>query len=141
MILDVGCGDKPRGDVNIDLAHNRSAFNFIRSDAQHLPFRDKTFKTTYVLTVLEHLNKPYDALREIFRVTNGDVIIRYDRFFNLYNFIGVGHRNLMVRERFVRLPTCLFVFLNYLFRFRPIKYLARKGKLFEANTYEKTYLV
>lgn len=139
MILDCGCGTKPNGDVNIDLEINRSAPNFIRCDAQHLPFQNGTFTKTICSTVLEHLNKPYDALREIFRVTNGEVTIRYDRFISIYNFIGVGHRNLMVMEKFVRLPRFLFVFLNRLFRFRPIKYLARKGKLFEERTYEKTY--
>ena len=141
VILDCGCGTKPRGDVNIDLVINSRTLNFIRCDAHHLSFRDKTFKKTYVLTVLEHLDKPYDAIREIFRVTDGEVIIRYDKFFSIYNFVGVGHKNLMVRERFVRLPHCLFLFLNYFIRFRPINYLARKGKLFESRTYEKNYSV
>ncbi len=140
MILDCGCGDKPTGDVNLDFEF-QTAFNFIRGDVQHLPFRDRVFKVSRCLTVLEHLQKPYDALREIFRVTDGEVIIRYDRFLSVYNFIGVGHRNLMVRERFVRLPRVFFLFLNYLFRFRPIKYLTRKGGFFKANTYEKTYSV
>jgi hypothetical protein len=47
----------------------------------------------------------------------------------------------MVRERFVRLPSFLFLFLNRLVRFRPIKFLLRKGRLFEEDTYEKTYRV
>lgn len=138
--LDVGCGTKPTGDVNIDYAY-RTAQNFIRCDAHNLPFKSKVFKNSRCLTVLEHLNKPHDALKELFRVTNGVITIRYDCFFSIYNFIGVGHKNLMVRERFVRLPSFMFVFLNYLFRFRPIRYLARKGRLFEENTYEKTYCV
>ncbi len=140
LILDCGCGDKPSGDVNLDYTY-QTAFNFIRGDAHHLPFKNKVFKKTICSTVLEHLNKPYDALRELFRVTNGEVIIRYDRFSSIYNFIGVGHKHLMIMERFVWIPQCIFVFLRYFFKFKPIKYLARKGRLFEANTYEKFYCV
>lgn len=125
--------------MNIDLVINRRASNFIRCDAHHLPFQNNIFEKTICFTVLEHLNKPYDALREIFRVTKGEITIKYDRFFSIYNFIGVGHKNMMIMERFVGLPRFLFVFLSFLVKFRPIKYLARKGKLFEEKTYEKTY--
>jgi ubiquinone/menaquinone biosynthesis C-methylase UbiE len=125
--------------VNIDLEINREAPNFVKCDAQHLAFRKKIFKKTIVFTVIEHLNKPYEGLREIFRVTDGEVTIKYDCFFSIYNFIGIGHKSMMIRERFVRLPSFFFVFLNRLFTFRPVKYLARKGRLFEERTYEKTY--
>lgn len=141
MTLDCGCGTQPRGDVNIDLVINRGASHFIRSDAQHLPFRTGIFERSNCSTVLEHTEKPYMARGELFRVTNGEVTIKYDRFFNIYNWIGVGHRHLMVRERFVSLPQPVFVFLRRLFQFRPIKFLARRGNLFRADTYEKTYRV
>jgi len=77
--LDVGCGATPRGDVNIDLFPNnkeqsilpydpKRIKNFIKADAENLPFRDKTFKKVYAIHVLEHLKNPFKALNEWKRV-------------------------------------------------------------------------
>jgi len=140
LILDCGCGDKWKGDVNIDVAV-QYAPNFVRCDAHHLPFKDKVFTLTLCYCVLEHLDKPYDALREIHRVTNGTTIVRYDRVFSVYNIIGQGHKNMMVKERFVRLPSFFFRFCNEVFQFRPLKFLCRKARVFEAKTYEREYNV
>lgn len=141
MILDVGCCACARGNVNIDLIINRTAPNFVRCDAQHLPFKDNVFALTLCYCLLEHLSKPYEGLKELFRVTGDTVTIRYDKLFSIYNFIGVGHKNMMVKERFVRLPSIFFNFLYKAFMFRPLKAVCRRAGIFEAQTYERTYNV
>ena len=87
MILDCGCSDHPRGDVNIDLVVNKNAPNFVRCDAQYLPFHKNVFSITICFCILEHLNKPYDALHEVYRITNGTIRITYDHFWSIYNLI------------------------------------------------------
>lgn len=45
-ILDVGCGDRPRGTTNLDLTE-RDVDNFILGDATDLPFDDNSFDSVY----------------------------------------------------------------------------------------------
>jgi FMN phosphatase YigB (HAD superfamily) len=54
--LNVGCGGRPDGDVNID------------DSAEHLPFGDKTFDAVWFIHSLEHINKFNTAIREAWRV-------------------------------------------------------------------------
>jgi len=78
-VLDIGCGARAKGDVNIDLYPNdrkqckqtwnpKKIRNFVLADAEHLPFKDKTFITIYVVHVCEHLKNPFKALQEFNRV-------------------------------------------------------------------------
>jgi len=138
-VLDVGCCNKKRGDIGIDIERIKGVD--VICDAHHLPFQDNCFKKTMAYCSLEHLDKPYDALKEIYRVTNGILEIRYDSFLSIYNFIGRGHKNMMVRERFVRLPKAFFMLLNRLFTFRPLKSICRRAGLFRPNMYERSYHV
>jgi hypothetical protein len=137
VVLDVGCGQNKRGDVGIDIKKVEGVD--VVCDAAHLPFKDKIFHKTLCYCVLEHLSNPYIALKEVYRVTNGVIIVRYDKFFSIYNFIGRGHKNLMIKERFVRLPKVFFVILNRLCEIKPIRFSLRKARIFEAKTYEKQY--
>ena len=87
-ILDVGCGQKPKGDVNIDLFVGKSAHsqvdvinpklirNFIKADAHHLPFKDDCFSIVYASHLLEHLCNPLKALNEFNRVSNKFVLLK-----------------------------------------------------------------
>ena len=96
LILDVGCGHKPRGHVNLDLypertehrnpalnghadraLNTRQIRNFIRADTQHLPLRDATFETVVSSHVIEHVKDPVEMLRELTRVAKHKVVIRY----------------------------------------------------------------
>jgi len=85
MILDVGCGGRPRGHVNIDLYHGesphtvkpidpRSIENFIIADAHRLPLRSDSFSLVICDHVLEHLERPWEALAEFRRVAEGLLI-------------------------------------------------------------------
>lgn len=88
-ILDIGCGNKSIGDVNVDLYINKGEHrlkedyfiemsktpNFIKCDAHCLPFRDKAFDISYSHHVLEHLENPLKALIEWERVGKKLVVV------------------------------------------------------------------
>ena len=65
MILDIGVGNRPRGDVNLDVWSNPLC-NII-GDAHILPFRSEVFSKILCSQVLEHLDAPNLALSEIKR--------------------------------------------------------------------------
>lgn len=92
-ILDVGCGDHPWGDVNCDIntgytaeggdQKERGMFidphkirNFVKCDAQYLPFKDNAFTKVFCFHVIEHVNNPYLLIRELMRVSHNSVTIR-----------------------------------------------------------------
>jgi len=90
LILDVGCADKPRGTVNLDLNIGRTSQlyfperkidpkfipNFVQGHACFLPFRDNVFTKVLCYHTLEHLDDPVLALKEMKRVVNGVCEIR-----------------------------------------------------------------
>lgn len=82
--LDVGCGNNPRGDVNVDCFPNRrdqcvigwdtkKVRNFVLADCEYLPFQDAVFKKIFAIHVLEHLKNPPQALKEWKRV--GEIVV------------------------------------------------------------------
>jgi ubiquinone/menaquinone biosynthesis C-methylase UbiE len=88
MILDVGCGSKPKGDVNVDLYTGISPHiyyrhlidpkhipNFVRADAEYLPFKSDSFDLVYASELLEHTFRPYEVLAEFRRVSSRMVFI------------------------------------------------------------------
>jgi len=104
LTLDVGCGANPKGDVNGDLftgytPHNisitidpKKTKNFVNLDAQFLPFRDNVFTKTFSFHCLEHLKRPLIALKEMRRVTRGQIIIKvpcWHFYIHVIDFISV----------------------------------------------------
>ena len=88
MILDVGCGNDPKGTVNCDLflgptihrwkmtpIHKKRVKNLIRADGQHLPFRDNCFEISYSSHTLEHVDNPELMISEMERVSKNLIII------------------------------------------------------------------
>lgn len=92
MILDVGSGHYPKGDVNIDLhpeesnqrgsgknqiksLNAKNIKNFIIADAQNIPLRSNLFSTVISYHVIEHVDHPLKMLREIVRVAKNRVIM------------------------------------------------------------------
>lgn len=88
MILDVGCGANPRGDVNCDLftgiSHHtkfeikpKQIKNFVQCDALHLPFRRSSFDTVACYEVIEHVDrdKTFKLLSELVRVSSDKIIV------------------------------------------------------------------
>lgn len=93
-MLDVGCGVRPRGDVNIDFFRDglnpqvgdqiqgefmspQKIENFIVADAMHLPFKDESFNVVFSSNTIEHVQNPLLMLQEMCRVANRKVIVRY----------------------------------------------------------------
>ena len=84
--LDVGCGNDPQGDVNVDLYMNQRSpdtdvyinakkiNNPIKADAQNLPFRYESFEIVYCRALLEHVLNPTRALKEMIRVAKEKVL-------------------------------------------------------------------
>ncbi|MDJ0270503.1 MAG: class I SAM-dependent methyltransferase [Aigarchaeota archaeon] len=84
MILDVGSGHNPRGDVNVDLYRDWTPHTFgkkvvrknlVQADAHMLPFRDSCFDVVLSFHLLEHLDNPIQELREFERVSRHRVIV------------------------------------------------------------------
>jgi ubiquinone/menaquinone biosynthesis C-methylase UbiE len=86
MRLDVGCGNTPSGDVNVDLSGSerhrdgiklvaKKIPNFIYASAYALPFRNNSFDEVVSFHLLEHLEVPLAALREMKRVSKDVVTV------------------------------------------------------------------
>jgi ubiquinone/menaquinone biosynthesis C-methylase UbiE len=77
MILDIGCGSKPLGFINVDLRKpTRKTQNFVLADACFLPFIKECFAISYSSHCLEHLKNPFNAIKEWHRVTKKQLVIR-----------------------------------------------------------------
>lgn len=93
-VLDVACGLRPRGNVNVDLylagdtKHRRGGKGpelriedipgFVQADALDMyMFEDKQFDTVHCWGLMEHLPYPkcWDLLRELWRVTGHHLIV------------------------------------------------------------------
>ena len=85
-ILDVGCGTRPRGDVNLDIT-KRDVPNFVLGNALHLPFEPDEFITVYSsgLSLWQKIS-PFEDLIKAFaeaeRVANVQVVMEYAFFKN-----------------------------------------------------------
>ena len=66
--LDVGCGDRPIGDVNLDRFFYGKCENFVIAEAHYLPFKNNTFDRVYCKHCLEHFENPHKFFQEAKRV-------------------------------------------------------------------------
>ena len=76
MILDIGVGEHPRGDINLDI--KKSPYCNLIGRAEHLPFREDVFDLIICSQVLEHLPSPLLAVKEINRVLKINGIAKLD---------------------------------------------------------------
>jgi predicted SAM-dependent methyltransferase len=75
MNLDVGCGERKRGDINVDIKEEVKPD--IVCDIHFLPFKNKQFDTVYCYHVLEHKGvNPIKAIKELQRVCKGRLEIQ-----------------------------------------------------------------
>jgi SAM-dependent methyltransferase len=135
LILDVGCGSVPHGDVNLDLFIGRSPHHgsvidgrdypsFIQGSANTLPIKDKAFSTVYVSHVIEHLPDTLKAVKEFKRVTKHIVVIKvpnnpmHEFPLHLYTWSLVSLKNTLA-PHFTRVEVYPYtnVFNSRLFRF------------------------
>lgn len=79
IVLDVGCGDNAKGDVNVDVyIPNPLPPNFLLASAELLPFKDNTFDIVRSAYVIEHNLFPVQMIKEHFRVCRKKVKIYTD---------------------------------------------------------------
>jgi ubiquinone/menaquinone biosynthesis C-methylase UbiE len=112
-ILDVGCGDKPfftyiesqaEYYIGIDYPKQMQENSNIEiyASADLLPLKNQTFDFVIISQVLEHLENPGEALKEIFRILNpkGHVFVSWPflypiheepRDFYRYTVYGMSH--------------------------------------------------
>ncbi len=93
LTLDVGCGSKPSGGVNVDcfsggwnsqegdqkqgeFMNPHSIPNFVVADSMFLPFRDECFDTVFSSHVIEHVKNPSRMLSELLRVSRLRVVVK-----------------------------------------------------------------
>ena len=112
MILDVGCGYLPKGDVNTDLfltdkkGHRMQESslkeikisNFVLCDAQHLPFKSNTFSKVVSHHVIEHVNFPHLMLKELIRCSGDEIEVKCphrlgDKFIDLLGWQNSTHKH------------------------------------------------
>ncbi len=91
--LDVGCGSRPKGDVNVDFfkhgwnrqeadqdkgeyVNPHSIPNFVVASAEALPFRSGVFDVAYSSHTIEHVYHPFKMLRELARVSKRKVVVK-----------------------------------------------------------------
>lgn len=82
-VLDVGSGTPSiyhhylEGDQIIHIDINKTAFHLeVLCDAYYLPFRDNCFEIVHASHILEHLENPIAAIKEMHRVARKVVIIK-----------------------------------------------------------------
>lgn len=129
-ILDVGCGTgiycrelNERGYNCIGVDADRECHDLARKQtnslmmrAEELGFADKSFDTVIMLEVLEHIEDPYSALKEIVRVTRRNLILSVPSLEPLadcvahnvvmHHLVEVTHLNFFTKpmlERFLRM--------------------------------------
>jgi SAM-dependent methyltransferase len=101
--LDIGVGERPRGIINIDIVS--TPYCNVVADATNLPFKSDVFSRIWCSQVLEHLDNPRKAIKEIKRVLKSKEVAIID-------FPKVEFTNSMI-HRFIEL------FLNFPFSLRP----------------------
>lgn len=142
MRLDIGCGDRPTGDVNCDLYKGKSPHlrgrhidpktipNFVRCDANFLPFRDKIFCQSFCSHVIEHEGvNDIKVLSEMIRVTWRKITVivphrfkrlhqfeKHDKYYNvtslatLFKKMGLNPRIEITKYRYV--PPIFFTLIR-----------------------------
>ncbi|MCW3980084.1 MAG: class I SAM-dependent methyltransferase [Candidatus Bathyarchaeota archaeon] len=125
MILDVGCGRHKRGDVGVDLSRNSLAD--VIADAHHLPFRDESLDIVISHHMIEHLKKPEHSVKEMLRISKGQVKIVCPHRFGHYAKIAPDHINFFNKRWFGRLAGKLNVKENVRTIFEPAIYFGLFG--------------
>lgn len=111
MILDVGCGHNPQGDVNVDLflysnVHRvgdlKEIPNLVCADCHFLPFKDGSFKIVFCSHLLEHKGVQLVPLcKELLRVAKNKVIIQVPNMFRKSKY-NPAHDKIFSRDAFIR---------------------------------------
>ena len=95
LILNLGCGGASPlhrniwfGDVRVDIRKSKNVT--VVADAQHLPFNSCVFYKVFCFEVIEHLENPSQALREMKRVLkpNGEITVTIPNIWRIGRIIA-----------------------------------------------------
>lgn len=112
MRLNVGCGSDTWGEVRLDVTRTPRSFyapkgssaNLI-ADAQHLPFRNKSFTELRAFEVLEHTTDPRLALSEFRRVSEKITLtVPVDSYTPRHDWIIIFYLSLAYLKYLIKLP-------------------------------------
>ena len=79
LTLDVGCGENPRGNFNIDTyIPEEIPSNFILANSEKLPFKSNSFDKILSYYNIEHLSDPVGHVNSLFRIANNEIYIVTD---------------------------------------------------------------
>lgn len=81
--INLGCGnDIKKGFLNVDFEKFNGVDKMIDLNRVPYPFKDKQFKEVYMRNILEHLDNPYEIMKEIHRISadNATITIRVPHF-------------------------------------------------------------
>jgi len=97
-VLDIGCGNNPQGDVNVDIyipEGLRNTNNFILCAVEYLPFKKDSFDYAVSTSVLPYCRDPYRFFLEQIKVARLGILCLIDNCDWFGNFVlklcGIGH--------------------------------------------------
>lgn len=102
-ILDLGCGDcKTEKAYGIDAVKLKGVNLVYDLNQIPYPFEDNQFERVVMNDILEHLDKPIDVLREVYRILKpkGTVEIRVLYWNHKYNYSDPQHKHAFTERYF-----------------------------------------
>jgi len=79
LILDIGCGENARGNINVDCYIPANIpHNFMLANAEYLPFKKKSFDVVLSYYNIEHLVNPAVFLQKIYAIAREKIEIITD---------------------------------------------------------------
>jgi len=118
-VIDLGCGDMPfRGDVislastydSLDVSAKHEDITYVEDIQNMSSLEDSTYDSALCLEVIEHVPRPWDALREINRILKGNGLLilsapHLSRLHEIphdyYRFTRYGFEKLLTSNGFV----------------------------------------
>jgi len=113
MKLNLGCDkDKRDGWINLDCYDNPNADVIHDLNQYPWPFKDNEFDYVLARWVIEHLDNPLRAMKEIWRISKPDAIIEIGvpYWTHCYSWVDITHKRPFVYDSFSSL--CGFVHSN-----------------------------
>jgi len=118
LVLDVGCGDNPKGNINVDICigwspqtgnqKDKLAFinprmikNFVLASGEFLPFQSDCFERVVSFEVIEHANNPMQFLHELIRVSKSEIVVSTPHRYSISAKMPF-HKHFFTRSWFVQ---------------------------------------
>ena len=131
LTLDVGCGNRKLGDVNVDI--KRSVCPDVVCDIHYLPFKNEQFNIVYCYHVLEHRGvEPLKAIKELKRICMRTVEIQVPHWLSPNAKKDKTHVNFQVmRRRFWEQFKNVQISMDYvkMFPFLPVLVMMRPNNI------------